>query len=278
MKTTLIVATYEWTEALDLVLKSVARQTQLPDEIIVADDGSGAATEALVAQWGKRLPIPVRHVWQENKGFRLARSRNRAIAAAIGDYIISVDGDLVLNQHFIEDHKRVARPGYFVQAARVLTGPATSRRMLEQGIMDLNFFAPDIKRRRHTLRNRLLSWLVMQRTRRDQRQLRGCNQAYWRQDLLRVNGFNEAMVGWGREDHELAVRLNNIGIKRKNLKFAGLAIHLYHPSRQPQGVNPNDKFLLESKRQRSTWCALGIDSHKPTADPVAIKPRLRAIG
>jgi glycosyltransferase involved in cell wall biosynthesis len=261
MKTTLIITTYNWKEALDLVLKSVSRQTVLPDEIIIADDGSRPDTAELVTSWAKRLPMPVRHLWQEDIGFRASRARNRAIAAATGDYIITIDGDMILDAHFIEDHKRAARRGYFMQGVRLISGPNAAKRVLQEEKFQLGFFARDIRRRRHTIRNRLLSSLVMLRTHTNQKAIRSCNQAYWRDDLLRVNGFDEQMIGWGREDNDLAERLYNIGVRRKNLKFAALAIHLHHTSRQPQGVNPNDIHLrvtIENKAQR---CTLGIDQH-----------------
>ncbi|MGC3982710.1 MAG: glycosyltransferase family 2 protein [Steroidobacteraceae bacterium] len=261
MKTSLIITTYNWKEALDLVLRSVARQSELPDEVLIADDGSRSDTAELVAEWARRLPVPVRHVWQEDLGFRLARSRNRAIAAARGDYLIIIDGDMVLHRHFIADHKRAAQPGYFIQGVRLLTEPETSRKMLAEGLMDLGFFASGVRRRRHTLRWPWLSWCLLQHVRTDQKAIRGSNQAYWKKDLLSVNGFDEQMVGWGREDNEIAARLYHSGIKRRNLKFAGLTIHLYHHQRKPQGENPNDRILRATQQQKLTRCQLGVDQY-----------------
>jgi glycosyltransferase involved in cell wall biosynthesis len=261
MKISLIVTTYNWKEALDLVFKSIARQTVMPNEVIVADDGSRPDTGELVQRWAARLPMPVRHLWQEDIGFRASRARNRAIAAATGDYIIAVDGDMVLNAHFVEDHRRFARRGFFIQGARLLTGPTAAQQMLEQERFELRFWDADIKRRRHTIRNHWLTRLVLLRSHTNQKAIRSCNQAYWRDDLLKVNGFDEQMIGWGREDNDLAERLYNIGVRRKNLKFAGLATHLYHKSRQPKGENPNDKFLSATIRTKSRRCVLGIDQH-----------------
>lgn len=261
MKTSLIITTYNWKEALDLVLRSIARQSVMPDEVLVADDGSRADTGELVSQWAARLPVPVRHIWQEDIGFRLARSRNRAIAAATGDYVIIIDGDMVVHRDFIKDHIWAARPGYFVQGVRLLTGPDAAARMLKDGILELGFFAPDIQRRRHTLRWRWLSWFLLQQVRTDQKAIRGSNQAFWRRDLLMVNGFDERMTGWGREDNEIVARLYHIGVKRRNLKFSGLTVHLYHKQRKPTGDNPNDRYLRETIEQQSTRCQYGLDQH-----------------
>jgi glycosyltransferase involved in cell wall biosynthesis len=233
----------------------------MPDEVIIADDGSRPDTTELIANWAKKLPIPVLHVWQEDIGFRAGRARNRGIITASGEYIVFVDGDMVLDAHFIEDHKRAAQRGYFIQGARLLTGPQAAKTMLSNGIVKLGFFSPDIKRRRHTIRSQALSWLVRQRVHTDQRGIRSCNTAYWKSDLVRVNGFDERMTGWGGEDNEIAARLYNAGIRRRNLKFGGLAIHLYHYSRKPEGENPNHVILQSTIDARKIRCELGLDQH-----------------
>jgi glycosyltransferase involved in cell wall biosynthesis len=212
----------------------------------------------------------LRHIWQEDIGFRAGRSRNRAIAAAKGEYIIFVDGDMVLNAHFIYDHVRAAQRGYFIQGARVITGPRAGQEMLVTGALDLSFFASDIQRRRHTIRNRFLSWLLLRKVHVSQRAIRSCNQAYWKADLVRVNGFDERMTGWGGEDNELAARLYNIGIRRRNLKFGGLAIHLYHRSRKPEGENPNHIILRTTIETRKTRCDQGLDEHLGEMAPTTV--------
>ena len=260
LRSTLVVTTFEWPAALDLTLKSIARQSLAPDEVIVADDGSGPETARVVDRWRGRVKAPLVHLWQPHEGFRLARSRNRAIAASTGDYVIIVDGDMVLHQHFVADHLDAARPGSFIQGVRLLTEAPAAERMLRNGCLDLSFFASGVRRRRHAVRSLVLSRLLFGR-RAGQHAIRGCNQAYWKSDLLRVNGFNEAFVGWGREDNEIAARLYNVGVLRRNLKFQALAIHLHHPPRHPEGTNPNDLLLDQAIERGDTWCRLGLDHH-----------------
>lgn len=261
MKASLIVTTYNWSEALDLVFRSIARQSEMPDEVLVADDGSGPDTAAVVLTWARRLPFPVCHIWQEDVGFRLSRSRNRAIAAATGDYVVIIDGDMVLHRHFIADHKQAAAPGSFVQGVRLLTDAETGRRMLREGTLDLGFLSGGVERRRHLLHIPSLSRLFLLSRHSDQRTIRGSNQGYWREDLLRVNGFDEQMTGWGREDNEIAARLYHCGIFRRNLRFGGLAIHLWHRVRTPEGENPNDRHLQATLATKSTRCEIGVDAH-----------------
>lgn len=261
MKTSLILTTYNWKEALDLVFRSVARQSEMPDEILVADDGSRPDTGEVIARWAQQLPVPVRHLWQEDAGFRASRVRNRAIAASTGEYNLIVDGDMVLHRNFVEDHKRAARKGYFVQGVRLLTTAETSAQMIREGKVDLGFWAAGVERRRHLLRIPILSRLLLAQVHSNQRAIRGSNQGYWREDLLQVNGFDEQMTGWGREDNEIAARLYHSGIFRRNLRFGGLAIHLWHRIRTPDGENPNDRYLRETIETGATRCTMGIDAH-----------------
>jgi glycosyltransferase involved in cell wall biosynthesis len=282
LRSTLVVTTYNWPAALDLTLRSIARQSLAPGEVIVADDGSGPETAQVVDRWRGEIAAPLLHLWQPHEGFRLARSRNRAIAAANGDYLIIVDGDMVLHRHFVTDHLNAARRGSFIQGVRLLTQAAAAERMLREGCMDLGFFSPGIRRRRHAVRNLALSRMLFWR-RMGQSAIRGCNQAYWKSDLLHVNGFNEAFVGWGREDNEIAARLYNVGVRRRNLKFQALAIHLHHPPRHPQGTNPNDAILQQAIERGETRCRLGLDRHAvpdfqgrhvepQEAEPVEVEP------
>lgn len=263
IKTSLIITTYNWPEALDLVLRSVAQQHTLPDEVLIADDGSGPTTAALLARWEQELQVPLVHVWQEDQGFRVARIRNLATAVAKGDYLIFVDGDMVLHPRFVDDHLWAARKGCFIQGMRVLAGQRLTLEMLEHKISFPNIFNDDLIDRKFLIRSRLLSFFKKTPTDLLQR-AKGCNMAFWKEDLRQVNGFNEDMVGWGAEDKELTVRLLNNGCRRYLLKFNAVAVHVYHKSRGqlPQEENPNQAMLNAAISQRLTWCHSGLDRNK----------------
>ena len=260
MQISLIISTYNWPEALNLVLTSVFHQHRMPDEVLVADDGSSEPTAKLVAEWSQRLPVPVHHLWQEDQGYRLARSRNRAVAAACGDYLVIVDGDMVLHPSFVGDHARAAEVGHFVQGVRVPTSADGAARMLRDGSTGFGPFGSGVRRRHLAVRNR---WLARQFSRDyiTMRRIKGCNQAYWRSDLLAVNGFEERMVGWGPEDKECVTRLLNAGVQGRELRFTALALHLHHDSRAPVGVNPNDSLLEATVASRRTRSEVGIEHH-----------------
>src|SRR5262245_55838977 len=225
LQISLLITTFERPQALNLVLLSVERQRRLPDEVVVADDGSGEATARLVASWARLLKIPVQHVWQENKGFRAGRSRNRGIAAARGEYIVLIDGDMVLDEHFIEDHAHAKLQGRFVQGMRILTNAGRTEKMLAHDTTSVGPFTPGLRRPHLAVRS---PWLSKNLSRTDvsMGSLKSCNQGIWRADLVAVNGFNEDIRGWGPEDKECCARLMHAGIDPYQLRFAALATHL----------------------------------------------------
>lgn len=260
MQVSLIISTYNWPEALDLVLRSVRHQRRLPDEVLIADDGSSEPTAKLVAEWSQRLPVPLHHLWQEDQGYRLARSRNRAVAAACGDYLVVIDGDMVLHPDFIGDHVRAAEPGWFVQGLRIPSSEGGAARMLATGSIEYGPWSSGVRRRHLALRNGLLARLYS-RDYVTMRRIKGCNHAYWRSDLIAVNGFEERMVGWGPEDKECVTRLLNSGVRGRELRFTALALHLHHASRAPSGVNPNEALYQATVANRRTRSEVGIDLH-----------------
>jgi glycosyltransferase involved in cell wall biosynthesis len=260
MHASLIITTYNWPEALDLTLAGAARQTTLPAEIIVADDGSGPATATVVADWQRRMEVPIQHVWQEDDGFRLARSRNRAIAAARHEYLVLVDGDMILHPRFVEDHLACARRDCFIQGSRPQLSRASTERMLRTRCSQFSALTPSLQRRAYAVRSPLLSrWAS--KIKATLAGIQGCNQSFWREHALRVNGYDERFTAWGPEDREFAARLLHIGLKRNYVRHRAIALHLYHATRAPQGANPFDALLLDTLRTRSTWCHSGLDAH-----------------
>jgi glycosyltransferase involved in cell wall biosynthesis len=259
MRTSLIITTYNWPEALELTLDSVAHQSVPPDEVIVADDGSGPATAAAVERWQQRLGVPVRHVWQPDEGFRLARSRNRAILAASCEYLVLVDGDMILHRHFIQDHIACARHDCFIQGARPQLSPEVTQRLLNGEPVSLGWWSPGMQRRLYAWRNLPVSRLAS-RVKTSLGGIQGCNQSFWRAHALQVNGYDERFNAWGPEDREFAARLLHVGIRRNYIRHRAIAFHLHHRSRDPGGeVNPLDRLLQETLAARAIRCVHGIE-------------------
>ena len=256
-----LVTTYEWPEALALVLRALASQSRLPGEVIVVDDGSGPATRACLLGLAARYPVPLRHVWQEHRGFRVGAARNRGIAAARGDYLVLLDGDMLPQRHFVRDHLAAARPRCFTQGQRALAAPALTAAILAGGTTRVSPFASNLGQRRHAVRAPWLRGIYRPRDY-GRKRVMSCNQGFWREDLLALNGFNEAMTGWGREDTELAVRAYRAGIRRIQLYGTAIAVHLHHPPRgDGRKATGNDSLLDQTARGGITRCERGIADH-----------------
>jgi glycosyltransferase involved in cell wall biosynthesis len=261
VRLTLVVTTYNRRDALALVLASTLSQERPPDELVVADDGSTPDTAEAVAVFAARAPFAVRHAWQEDLGFRAAASRNRAFAAASGDYLVMVDGDILLHPAFLADHQRAARPGRFVQGSRVLLSQAATAAALAGGRVRFGPCAPGVRNRLNAVHSRLLSRLASHAGT-DVFRVRSANLACWRSDVLAVNGFDEDFVGWGREDSDFVARLQHSGLARLHLKFAAIGYHLWHPEASRQALPQNQRILEETLATRRIRCAHGIDGHR----------------
>ena len=259
MKVSLILTTYNWPEALELSMLSAFKQSELPDEIIIADDGSNNETKELIKKLQSESPVPLIHSWQEDKGFRLARSRNLAIAKSTSHYVVIADGDMILHQHFIVDHLRCATQGAFLQGSRVILDSDYSSSLLQKRSTKINIFSKHVKNTLNGIYLLPLSKIICHKNRRTHKGIRGCNFSFFKEDIIRVNGFNEDFNTWGREDSEFIERLYNTGIRRKNLKFSGIQYHLYH--KEGSANNENDTLLQYAINSKLTWCENGLDKH-----------------
>jgi glycosyltransferase involved in cell wall biosynthesis len=256
-----IVTTYNREDALDAVLASLARQSDGRFEIVVADDGSRPATAALVERWRPRLPVALAHVWHDDRGFRAAEIRNRAILASRGDYCLFLDGDCIARPDFIATHRRLAERGWFVTGNRVLLSQSLTVAVLREDLQPQGWSAGEwLRRRRVGDVNRLAALLrlplgpLRKLVRRQWRGARSCNLAVWRSDLERIDGFDAVFSGWGREDSDLLIRLLHDGVRRKDGRFATGVIHLWHPEADRVQLAANDARLnavIASDRMRA---------------------------
>ncbi|MFP5390823.1 MAG: glycosyltransferase family 2 protein [Gammaproteobacteria bacterium] len=268
----LVITTYNRPDALAAVVEACFDQTDRAFEIIIADDGSDESTQACAERLRARSPVPLRHVWQPDQGFRLAMSRNRAILAARGDYILILDGDCIPQRDFIAQHRRLAQPGCMVTGSRILLGQALTARVLQQGLdMRRLGVAALFKLRLGRQINKCAPlWLKLPDRGRvhrgfSYRRIKGCNMGAWRSDLVRVNGFDESFKGWGHEDADLVLRMHHAGVRRKDGAFATEVLHLWHPEARRDHSDGNRAVVLQRERDGTILAARGLDGHTEAA-------------
>ncbi len=229
----------------------------MPDEVVIADDGSNEDVQKEAKQMLAELSVDSLFLCQEDKGFRKARIINEAFAVAKGEYIINIDGDIIMERHFIEDHIKCARPGYFVGGGRAKIGPKLTKSLYtKRGGKTPHFWSTDLTSRLNALRIPLLTPLFFGR-----KHFRGCNCAFWKKDLLRVNGYDERFVGYGREDSDLEMRLIKSGVARRFLKFRAIEFHLFHKEADSEEFARTTQLFNQLKEEIEFRTPFGIDSH-----------------
>jgi len=271
VRVSLLITTFDRPDALACVLASIERQSELPDEVVIADDGSGPDTRDLIASFRKRIPREIQHAWQPHDGPRVGRARNLGIVMATCDYLVQIDGDMVLHPEFIADHRRAAQPGDWVQGTRILLDKSCTRDLISEGPRTFGPLAAGLGFKRRAYAIRLpRTGALLRNTANAFVAVKGCNQGFWRADLERINGYNEDMIGWGSEDKELAVRLMHAGVRHSTLIFGGIAYHLHHAAAPRDRHAINEAILNETLRQRLIRCAAGLDAHRPQRGRVAV--------
>jgi len=265
---TLFVATYEMPRHLELVCAALERQSRSDFEVIFCDDGSGVETRRMIEAFRTRSGIRTQHVWQEHHGFRKCRILNAALRKASGKVCVFLDGDCVPHRHFIRDHLEQQEEGRYLAGRRVELGRSLSERIdvdrVRRGFFDYphpsliwdaisgeteflnrSFRVPFEPVRRLLKMNRVVD-------------LKGCNYSVPMAALQAINGFDEAYEGYGREDTDVELRLQNLGLKIKSLKGLAIQFHVWHPRRE---FTPgNDQRLDELKRNGRTRCEQGLSS------------------
>ena len=272
MKISFIVLTYNRTDALLAVLRSLARQCHSGHEVLVADDGSNAEQVNLLRQNCPEFKCQVRHVWHPDSGFTASRARNLGAHHATGDYLVFLDGDCVPGSTFVKAHTQLAEKNYFVNGSRVLLSERLTQRVINNQIdlldQSLGFW---IKARFKGDSNKLLhlmGWpgsLYRLQSRFRWKGIRSCNLAVWRQDFFAVNGFDETFEGWGHEDADLVLRLSHFGVMRKNGFWATEVYHLWHREQQRGLASTNQQKVFDRMKTLPISAEKGLAQIEPLA-------------
>ncbi len=258
-----IVSTYNRCDALQVCLTSLFKQTILPDEVIVGDDGSTEETALLITKLQKQAPFPIIHIWHEDKGFRLAMMRNKCVARSTGNYIIEIDGDVFLHPKFIADHIREAGHGIYVKGGRVNLGKELTEKICKAGsARPIHFWTKGIESKpENAIHCIWVARFLAPRYRKKRSSALGCNMSFFRDDFIKINGYDEFYEGWGGEDIDLGERLQNSGLSKRYLKFAGIVYHLWHEDKFMYNKDKNMQHMRMQSERKIVRCTDGVDKY-----------------
>ncbi len=245
MKISVITTVYNRPEHLRLFLCALAAQTRLPDEVVVADDGSDPAAYARIQELVASSGLPAKLVRQEHDGYRLSAARNLAVRASSGDYLVFADCDIALLPGTLAVHEQNAAPGRILVGNRALLGEKEAERLFSLGRAptasewDAAYEESDHtdQLRAQVLFRRFAFLRRLHLAKAHKPKLIGCHFSLPKADMERVNGFDEAYVGWGYEDDDFIRRLYSVGVRSRSVIVLAPAMHIWHPSLAPTGPN-----------------------------------------
>lgn len=258
-KASIILATYQWPEALDMVLSALLTQSEKNFEVMIADDGSDERTKAVIERY-KKGSLQIQHFWQENKGFRKCRILNQAIRGSSGRVLIFLDGDCIPHKEFVAQHVALNDGKHYVAGRRVdLSKQFTERlspELIQRGVFNgmakglFTLFVDSLLadgskpfHRAYMVKNKIFRKVFgLERV----VDLKGCNFSVLRDHMLAIDGFDESYEGYGREDTDVELRLQNLGLKIRSAKNLCLQFHLWHKTR---AFTPANEHLLEDVKQ-----------------------------
>ena len=281
-----IFTTYNQPAWMEKVLHGLAAQDRVDFEVLVADDGSDARTREALDALRPRLPMPVRHLWQADEGFRKCEALNMAIAAARADYLVFIDGDCIPRADFLSTHLRERAPGRFLSGGyhklpmatslAITAGDIRDQRCFDAGWLRANGMPRSSRDRKLTAgpgMARLLDLVSPARA-----SWNGHNASAWTRDVLAVNGFDQRMC-YGGEDREFGERLVNAGIRGKRIRHRAIVVHLDHARGYvtAEGVAFNRALRAETRRSGRTWTEHGLHAGPPRAQGIPAAPGLPGV-
>lgn len=267
MKLSVVVSTYNQPEWLLKVLHGYLPQSHPEFELVIADDGSDERTRKVIEEFRPLAKFPIRHVWQEDEGFRKSRILNLATVAAAGDYLIFTDGDCIPRRDFIASHVRHAAPGIFLSggyfklpmdlSTAITREDIASGAAFEAAWLRKHGLPPFAGALKLSTSRAIATWADRITPRKAT--WNGCNASTWKADILAVNGHNEDMA-YGGQDREMGERLANRGLTGKQIQHRAILLHLDHKRgyKTPETLRKNRAIRDEVIATKSTWCPNGI--------------------
>jgi len=256
-----VISTYNSPDFLRLTLDGYRQQTDHHFTIYIADDGSNETTATMIRELQVDFPVPIHHIWQVDQGFRKARIHNEVIRRISEPYTLLTDGDCIPLPGLIAAHRKCASPDALISGSRILLSENwTAQLCSNAGFVTTRNLLWWLSQCLQGHINRLLPLLLPTALSSPNSQLegiRGCHLSCYTDALHRVNGFDEAYEGWGREDSDLTARLLHMGLKRCNLRGTPV-LHLWHAENSRSSLDDNDVTLQACLHEKRIEALCGL--------------------
>ncbi len=282
MKISVIVPIYNRLEHLRALFLCLLKQKKQPDELIITDDGSSQKVLDFIGDLIPKAQFKVKHIYQEDKGFRKTRALNNGVRNSIGDLLIFCDQDLIFGEEYIETIAKNIKNDIFLMG-RAHTLKKEEKDFIVENIEKINSYEeivknlpdsyiPTIKRMlNEDKKRRLLKTFKLAK-----RGIRlvGMSYALMKDSYIKVNGYDENYIGWGQEDDDFGNRLTVAGINGKELVTKNIQLHLWHYSDPTKVHSSNEEYYYKRKEEifskKDFYCKNGYEDSK-NRDDVTIK-------
>jgi glycosyltransferase involved in cell wall biosynthesis len=244
-------------------------------ELVITDDGSRDETAEVVERFARRVEIPVQFTTHRHRTFQLARCRNEGVAVSRAGYLLFLDGDCLIPPDHVLQHLRRRQPGV------VMAGYCCrlDRRTSEQLTVE------DVRRRRYETRTTADELKKLARMHRKAQfyslirhpsrpKLFGGNMGIYREDYLKVNGYDERFEGWGCEDDDLRLRLRQSGLQIRSILGWTRTYHLWHPRGEttPDEWREGRNVQYLRRGRRAAYCHAGVSRYLHGQAPIEVRP------
>ncbi len=255
----LIISFYKRLDFLDLILNALDKQLYKDFEVIIAEDNNDLLTVEYINKARTSHAFKIKHVSQEDIGFRKNMILNKALNVASFDTVLFLDGDCIPHKNLISQYKENITRGTAFFGRRVMLGKVYTSNLLNtrelQSLTLMRLIFSDSKRIEEGL---YLPWF--RKMKNGYRGLLGCNWGVNKLDITDVNGFDEdyvhASVG---EDNDIEWRLRLNGVKFQSLKHKAIVFHMHHSENYNiHSVSINNALFEEKKKLHQAYCLNGL--------------------
>jgi len=282
MKISVIVPVYNRLEHLRALFLCLLKQKKQPDELVITDDGSSQKVLDFIGDLIPKAKFKIKHIFQEDKGFRKTRALNNAVRNSIGDLLIFCDQDLIFGEEYIETIANNIKENIFLMG-RAHTLKKEEKDFALENIEKFNSYEEIIKNLpsnyiptiekmlNEDKRRRLLKTFKLAKR---GIKLVGMSYALMKNAYIKVNGYDENYIGWGQEDDDFGNRLTVAGINGKELVTRNIQLHLWHYSDPTKIHSSNEEYYYKRKEEifskKDFYCKKGYEDSK-NRDDIMIK-------